>query len=87
VCRACHRLIHHAGWDVKLVDGRPEFYPPPWIDPNAADLRHRGEWEIGRTWLMTRESCRLFVGASPQDECLVRAESRCDDTAGSVRHD
>ena len=33
VCRACHRLIHHAGWDVKLVDGRPEFYPPPWIDP------------------------------------------------------
>jgi 5-methylcytosine-specific restriction protein A len=33
VCRACHRLIHHAGWDVKLVAGRPEFYPPPWIDP------------------------------------------------------
>jgi len=32
VCRACHRLIHHAGWDVRLVDGRPEFYPPPWID-------------------------------------------------------
>jgi uncharacterized protein DUF222/HNH endonuclease len=33
VCRACHRLVHHAGWDVRLVDGRPEFYPPPWIDP------------------------------------------------------
>jgi 5-methylcytosine-specific restriction protein A len=33
VCRACHRLIHHAGWDVRLVEGRPEFYPPPWIDP------------------------------------------------------
>ena len=33
VCRACHRLIHHAGWDVQLVEGRPEFSPPPWIDP------------------------------------------------------
>jgi 5-methylcytosine-specific restriction protein A len=33
VCRACHRLVHHAGWDVRLVDGRPEFPPPPWIDP------------------------------------------------------
>jgi hypothetical protein len=33
VCRACHRLVHHAGWDVRLVDGRPEFHPPPWIDP------------------------------------------------------
>jgi hypothetical protein len=33
LCRACHRLIHHAGWAVQLVEGRPEFYPPPWIDP------------------------------------------------------
>ncbi|WP_300010811.1 HNH endonuclease signature motif containing protein, partial [Pseudonocardia sp.] len=33
ICRACHRLVHHAGWDVALVGGRPEFYPPPWIDP------------------------------------------------------
>ncbi|MGE3288516.1 MAG: DUF222 domain-containing protein [Pseudonocardia sp.] len=32
VCRGCHRLIHHAGWDVRLRDGRPEFHPPPWID-------------------------------------------------------
>ncbi len=33
VCKSCHRLIHHAGWGVRLVDGLPEFYPPPWIDP------------------------------------------------------
>lgn len=32
LCRSCHRLIHHAGWDVRLVDGVPEFRPPPWID-------------------------------------------------------
>jgi hypothetical protein len=44
VCRACHRLVHHAGWGVQLVEGRPEFYPPPWIDPlrrPAADHRRR----------------------------------------------
>ncbi|MDN5747114.1 MAG: HNH endonuclease [Pseudonocardia sp.] len=39
LCRACHRLVHHAGWDVRLVDGRPEFYPPPWIDPRRRARR------------------------------------------------
>jgi Domain of unknown function (DUF222)/HNH endonuclease len=39
LCRACHRLIHHAGWDVRLVEGRPEFYPPPWIDPERRARR------------------------------------------------
>jgi Domain of unknown function (DUF222)/HNH endonuclease len=39
VCRACHRLVHHAGWDVKLVNGLPEFYPPPWIDPRRRARR------------------------------------------------
>ena len=39
VCRACHRLIHHAGWDVRLPDGLPEFYPPPWIDPQRRARR------------------------------------------------
>ncbi len=33
LCRTCHRLVHHAGWDVRLVEGIPEFYPPPWVDP------------------------------------------------------
>jgi hypothetical protein len=39
LCRACHRLIHHAGWDVALVEGRPEFYPPPWVDPQRRARR------------------------------------------------
>jgi hypothetical protein len=33
LCRVCHRLVHHAGWEVRLVNGRAEFAPPPWIDP------------------------------------------------------
>ncbi len=36
LCRVCHRLVHHAGWEVRLVNGRAEFTPPAWIDP----LRH-----------------------------------------------
>jgi Domain of unknown function (DUF222)/HNH endonuclease len=39
LCRACHRLVHHAGWDVALVDGLPEFYPPAWIDPQRRPRR------------------------------------------------
>lgn len=39
LCRACHRLVHHAGWDVRLVRGIPEFYPPPWIDPQRRPRR------------------------------------------------
>ncbi|MGQ0576758.1 MAG: DUF222 domain-containing protein [Pseudonocardia sp.] len=39
VCRACHRLIHHGGWDIRLVAGLPEFYPPAWIDPRRQPRR------------------------------------------------
>ena len=35
LCRACHRLVHHAGWDIALVDGAPEFYPQPGSTRNA----------------------------------------------------
>jgi hypothetical protein len=39
LCRACHRLVHHAGWEVLLVDGIPEFYPPAWVDPRRHPRR------------------------------------------------
>ncbi|WP_172457425.1 HNH endonuclease signature motif containing protein [Pseudonocardia sp. N23] len=32
LCRACHRLLHHAGRDVRLRNGIPEFIPSRWID-------------------------------------------------------
>ncbi|WP_345378850.1 HNH endonuclease signature motif containing protein, partial [Actinomycetospora straminea] len=34
LCRYHHRLIHHGQWQVAIVDGRPWFTPPPWIDPD-----------------------------------------------------
>jgi hypothetical protein len=34
-----HSTIHHDGWTVRMTgDGRPEFLPPPWIDPNTVKL-------------------------------------------------
>ncbi len=39
LCRACHRLVHHAGWEVALVAGRAEFTPPAWIDPHRRPRR------------------------------------------------
>ena len=39
LCRVCHRLVHHAGWDVHLVSGLAEFVPPVWIDPQRRPRR------------------------------------------------
>ena len=39
VCRGCHRLIHYAGWEVRLHQGIPEFLPPPWVDPEQRPRR------------------------------------------------
>jgi hypothetical protein len=39
LCRVCHRLVHHAGWDVRLVGGLAEFVPPAWIDPQRRPRR------------------------------------------------
>jgi 5-methylcytosine-specific restriction protein A len=32
LCKSCHRLVHHGGWDVRIHDGIPEFLPPQWLD-------------------------------------------------------
>jgi hypothetical protein len=39
LCKRHHRMQHHGAWKVRLAqDGRPEFIPPRWVDPNAAYL-------------------------------------------------
>lgn len=32
LCAVHHRLVHHSLWEVRMVDGLPEFVPPSWID-------------------------------------------------------
>jgi hypothetical protein len=41
LCGYHHRLVHGGGWDVRLGrDGRPEFLPPPHLDPQRRPRRN-----------------------------------------------
>jgi hypothetical protein len=41
VCGAHHRLLHCSEWEVAIVNGRPEFYPPAFLDPERKPLRNQ----------------------------------------------
>jgi hypothetical protein len=40
LCGAHHRSIHHHDWQVRITNGRPEFVPPPWVDPQRRPRRN-----------------------------------------------
>jgi hypothetical protein len=40
LCGRHHRLIHHSDWECAIVNGRPEFYPPTYIDPLRGPRRN-----------------------------------------------
>ncbi|MFB9739771.1 DUF222 domain-containing protein [Pseudonocardia sulfidoxydans] len=77
LCRACHRLVHHGGWDVVLREGRPEFLPPRWID-HGRRPRHRPRHTIQLTNLdpppaATTESRSCHV-AHPRGRARARTD-------------
>ncbi|WP_390624193.1 HNH endonuclease [Fodinicola feengrottensis] len=39
LCDACHRLIHHSDWEVRIIDGIVEFIPPAYRDPERRPIR------------------------------------------------
>ncbi|HEY2223980.1 HNH endonuclease signature motif containing protein [Actinomycetospora sp.] len=39
LCAHHHRLIHRGDWQVTMINGRPWFTPPAWIDPEQRLLR------------------------------------------------
>jgi 5-methylcytosine-specific restriction protein A len=39
LCVTHHRMIHRAGWTVRMVDGWPEFIPPKWLDISQTPRR------------------------------------------------
>jgi len=42
LCGHHHRVTHHHGWQVTIAaDRRPQFLPPPWIDPDQNPRRNR----------------------------------------------
>jgi hypothetical protein len=41
LCTLHHNVVHHHGWDIELgADRLPDFYPPPWVDPDRKLLRN-----------------------------------------------
>jgi Domain of unknown function (DUF222)/HNH endonuclease len=40
LCGRHHRLIHHSAWRCGIVNGRPEFYPPRYIDTQQRPRRN-----------------------------------------------
>jgi hypothetical protein len=39
LCAVHHRLIHHSHWEIRMLDGLPEFIPPSWIDRTRTPRR------------------------------------------------
>jgi hypothetical protein len=33
LCSFHHHLVHHGEWQIRMIDGRPWFVPPAWLDP------------------------------------------------------
>ena len=41
LCTWHHTVVHHQGWDVRLGPDRlPDFYPPPWVEPDRTPRRN-----------------------------------------------
>jgi hypothetical protein len=40
LCDAHHSLAHAEDWQIRIIDGHPEFTPPRWLDPNRKPLRN-----------------------------------------------
>ncbi len=40
LCPYHHTEIHKSQWTIVMTNGRPEFIPPPWIDPLQRPLRN-----------------------------------------------
>ena len=39
LCGYHYRLIHHSDWQVRIVDHRPGFTPPEYIDPDRKPIK------------------------------------------------
>jgi hypothetical protein len=41
LCGFHHRVVHHDGWEIRIAsDGRPEYLPPAYIDPQRRPRRN-----------------------------------------------
>ncbi|WP_132115783.1 HNH endonuclease signature motif containing protein [Actinocrispum wychmicini] len=40
LCPGHHRLVHHSDWSIEMVDGRPWFVPPVYVDASRTPRRN-----------------------------------------------
>lgn len=40
LCGHHHRLLHHSEWDCAVIEGRPRFHPPRFVDPTGTARRN-----------------------------------------------
>lgn len=41
LCSHHHRVVHRGDWAIRMaLDGKPEFIPPPWVDPHQSPIRN-----------------------------------------------
>jgi len=78
--KVCHRLVHHAGWDVRLVSGLAEFVPPAWIDPQRGSpppttSDHRPRVSEQSQWSVAGAHPAQRVGAGSRSR--RRSRRRC----------
>jgi hypothetical protein len=56
LCDHHHRVVHHQGWDVQLVNGVIHVIPPPWIDPDRVPRRNTQRAQLAARFPLTPES-------------------------------
>jgi hypothetical protein len=55
LCDHHHRVVHHQGWDVQLVNGVIHVIPPPWIDPDRVPRRNTQRAQLAARFPLTPE--------------------------------
>ncbi|WP_199432069.1 HNH endonuclease signature motif containing protein [Qaidamihabitans albus] len=40
ICERHHRMLHHTEWSVRMIDGRPWYTPPAYVDPQRLPRRN-----------------------------------------------
>lgn len=56
LCDFHHRLVHHHGWRLELVDGQMWTIPPPWVDPAQTPRRNTGRDTLADLATLTARS-------------------------------
>lgn len=89
VCTRHHRLVHHSGWDITILDGAVRWIPPAILDPERKPLRNTAH-DSPPPWIRASHSGSRFtqlptsIGRGLAGKPMLRDAARSPDpnTAG-----